>query len=72
MSSKLCDQLIQLAPAAESFIEKIFDKSLISARGYYRILKVAQTIADLDESDIVEKEHLSEAFAYRIRNAINE
>ncbi len=67
MSSRLCDRLIKLSSAAEDFISRVFDKSLISARGYYRILKVAQTIADLEELDIVEEKHLSEAFAYRVR-----
>ncbi len=67
MTSKQCDQLIQLSKEAEKFLETVFKKSLVSARGYYRVLKVAQTIADLDDSKIVEERHLSEAFSYRLR-----
>ena len=43
------------------------DKSYLSARGYFRILKVARTIADMEESEIVTPEFLSEAFSYRSR-----
>ncbi len=71
MTSKQCDQFIQLSKEAEKFLETIFKKSLISARGYYRILKVAQTIADLENAETVEERHLSEAFNYRIREKYN-
>jgi magnesium chelatase family protein len=40
-------------------------KLALSARAYYRILKVARTIADLDDSDSVEQRHLREALYYR-------
>ncbi len=67
LTSKECDELIHLEPAAEEFLKNVFDKSLISARGYYRILKVAQTIADLEAAPVVTSGHLSEAFSYRLR-----
>lgn len=67
MSSKLCDKLIHLDKKAEAFVKQFFDKSLISARGYYRILKIARTIADLDEAEKVGEAHLAEAFGYRVR-----
>jgi len=42
-------------------------KAKLSPRGYYRLLKTAQTIADLDEKEKVSAGHLAEAFSYRLR-----
>ncbi len=47
MSSRQTEEMISLEPAAEKFIAT-FDKSRLSPRGYYRLLKTAQTIADLE------------------------
>ena len=68
MSSKKCDQLIKLDLSAKNFIDTVLDKALISARGYYRILKVGQTIADLEKSSVVTGDFLSEAFSYRLKD----
>jgi len=67
MTSKMCDELIELNKEADQFLKDIFEKSLISARGYYRILKTSRTIADLENSENVKVGHLAEAFQYRLR-----
>ena len=41
------------------------EKLRLSARAYHRILKVARTIADMDQADQIATPHLSEAIAYR-------
>jgi len=70
MSSKIVDELINLDAGAESFLKNILEKSFVSARGYYRILKIAQTIADLEESEKVTANHIAEAFQYRVRENV--
>ncbi|MCL5017462.1 MAG: YifB family Mg chelatase-like AAA ATPase, partial [Patescibacteria group bacterium] len=67
MNSKLCDEIIKLDTDSDKFLKDIFEKSLISARGYYRVLKTARTIADLDGSKDVKVAHLAEAFQYRLK-----
>ncbi len=69
MSSKVCDELIELDKETNQFLKDVFEKSLLSARGYYRILKTARTIADLEESEKVAVDHLAEAFQYRLRES---
>lgn len=67
MSSKLVDATVRLDDDGKKFVKQMLDKSFISARGYYRMLKTARTIADLEASEAVTNDHLSEAFQYRIR-----
>ena len=46
-------------------MEKAFKKLELSARAYGRILKVARTIADLDNNENINYKHLAEAIQYR-------
>lgn len=67
MSSKMVDELVPLAGEAEKLLKNMLEKSFVSARSYYRVIKTARTIADLEESENVLGKHLAEAFQYRIR-----
>ncbi len=69
MTSKEVDDLIALDEAAELFIRSITTKNLLSPRGMYRVLKTAQTIADLEGRDSVLQKDLAEAFTYRLRES---
>lgn len=45
---------------------KVAKRFGLSARGYHRVLRVARTIADLDESETVRRPHVAEAVSYRL------
>jgi magnesium chelatase family protein len=67
LRSKDVDALITLEPDAEALLKRSIERSFLSPRGYYRTLKVARTIADLEASPIVASAHLAEALQYRLR-----
>ena len=69
MSSKQTEELANPDASAEKFLTTL-DKTRLSPRGYYRLLKTARTIADLDASETVSANHLAEAFSYRLREEI--
>ncbi len=69
MSSKMCDEILKLDGGAEKFLKDMYRKNVLSARGYYRILKAARTIADLNQDKDIKLEHLAEAFQYRLRES---
>lgn len=54
-----------LEPATQKMLTMAQEKLNLSARAYHRVLKVARTIADLDQSDEISSRHLSEALSYR-------
>jgi magnesium chelatase family protein len=55
----------RLAPADQSLLEQAIDALQLSARSMHRILRVARTIADLADSDVIRTAHLTEAIGYR-------
>lgn len=67
-NSHLNNQMIKkyclLDKHTEILLEDIFKKRKLSARAYYRILKVARTIADLDQSGQIKEKHVIEALSY--------
>lgn len=65
LSSSFINQYIKLGKAEKTLAENIYQKMNLSVRGYHRILRVARTIADIDDCKNIEKEHLMEAICYR-------
>lgn len=58
-------QFCVLAPDDLDFFQKAAESLRLSARAYTRILKVARTIADLNEKPAIERGHLMEALQFR-------
>ena len=50
---------------ATSLLELAIEKKSLSARGFHRVLRVARTIADLQQQPVIDRGHLAEALSYR-------
>lgn len=59
-------------PDAEgrALVSRVAERMGLSARGYHRVLRVARTIADLDNSAEVRKPHIAEAISFRLTTAV--
>lgn len=56
-----------LSPDARIMAQQALAALQLSGRGYMRLLRVARTIADLDNQATIQKQHLSEALQFRAR-----
>jgi magnesium chelatase family protein len=59
------DRDCALDDAGRRLMEQALTRLALSARAYHRILKVARTIADLQQANAIDSTHLSEAIGYR-------
>ena len=69
MSESHIEKYCALGDAENKMLKSAFEKLGLSARAYNRILKVARTCADLDGSENIQRQHLSEAIKYRSMDA---
>lgn len=68
LSNRDIKKYCKLSKTSEKIFEQAFNKYKFSARTYNKILKVARTIADLDDKENIEQQHLLEAISYRTLN----
>jgi len=54
-----------LAPGAETLLQNAIDRLGFSARAYDKVLRVARTLADLEDSETIRDNHVAEAIQYR-------
>src|SRR5205823_14960146 len=65
MGSRHIRSFCELSADCERLIERAMTQQGLSARAHDRILKVARTIADLDDTPNLEPKHIAEAIQYR-------
>jgi magnesium chelatase family protein len=65
MGAKVIKEYCVLNSEAKKFMAKAIQRLGLSARGFHRVLKVARTIADLDNSPKIKLNHLAESLQYR-------
>lgn len=68
LSSHQIVKKLRIGGAAERLLVKASDKLGLSARAYFKCIKVAQTIADLEGVADIDVHHISEALQYRRRD----
>ena len=67
LTSHQVSSLLHLTKFAESLLQSASEKLNLSARSYFKVIKVAQTIADLDGAPEIDAPHISEALNFRKR-----
>jgi magnesium chelatase family protein len=65
MSSKQMRTFAQIDKSSSELLKNAMQRLNLSARAYDRIIKVARTIADLDEAEHIQSNHIAEAINYR-------
>jgi magnesium chelatase family protein len=65
LQGNLLEEVCQSTEEARDLLNNTADELGLSARAYYRILKVSRTIADMEGAEIISKTHLAEALSFR-------
>ena len=67
MKNSHLKEFAKLSPAANLLLKQAINKFALSARTYFRLIKVSRTIADLANSLEITDAHVAEALQYRVR-----
>ena len=65
MSSAQIKKFCQLSTEATELLKKAISKLSLSARSYFKTIKIGQTIADLNQKEIIESSYINEALQFR-------
>jgi magnesium chelatase family protein len=71
MNNKQIEKYCPLSDTAREAMEKVMERMSLSMRAFYRIIRVARTIADLDGADDILAGHIIEAAGYRFLDRQN-
>lgn len=65
MNTRVAREYCKLSPSCETLMRQAVSQMNLSARSYYKVVKVARTIADLEGSDAITSSHVAGALQYR-------
>lgn len=68
MKNKHVKKYVKIKPEAMVVLKQAVSAYGLSARTYFRVIKVSQTIADLAGESVIKAEHVAEALQYRVRS----
>ena len=68
MRNKDIEKYTLLSHEAERFLVNAASKMTISARTYFKLIKLSRTIADMEESESIEESHVAEALQYKLQD----
>ncbi len=68
MRQKDIQKLCPLSDDASSLLKQAISKLSLSARSYFKLIKISRTIADLDHHDIIQTHHVAESLQYRLKD----
>jgi magnesium chelatase family protein len=67
MHNKQLRKFCQLDNQSDRLLKQAIDQFQLSARAYFRLIKIARTIADLADEESITSAHIAEALQYRIK-----
>ena len=70
LSNKALSEHILLSQECTTILEKAIEKGTLTGRSYNKVLKVARTIADLENEEHINTKHICEAIQYRNQSAL--
>lgn len=65
MSPKMLKEFCKLDKGSIALLKEAINKLNLSARSFHKVVKIARTIADLENSDKIKSNHVAEALQYR-------
>ncbi len=65
MNVKDLGEMVKMSGKVRDLLDDSAEHLGLSARAYHRVMKIAQTIADLDNSPEIKEKHILEAIQYR-------
>lgn len=65
MNVKDLSNMVKLSEEVRNLLDNSAERLALSARAYHRVIKIAQTIADLENSPEIKSNHILEAIQYR-------